>query len=333
MPTPIPGTFQARNSISFSQIASEYNQVDDGTREIKFSDYYLNNGIVDYSNSPLGEWGGTNPDIVQSFENATAPDIPRNYAVTTHDISASANNRNADPAPTSLTTGVNWVAVGNITGLKVANVADDTTGTSFGNQLSAYNNSLSNDTGHFLKLSSDLFVVPDWLKEGYARGHYYSWGYNVNTAHSQRAPSNYINADGSPRYLKSPSGRGWCPIILEVDSLNRSRKHRYCKLSSAILGQCGTSGSNVPADDSGGLSSSQIAIYENPTHLGGFTWGGFGQYAPKIIYNPAGLPRLNESTLGTGRPDDLQMSYFYSRKNIRKALKGVATATATGVIV
>ena len=24
MPTPIPGTFQARNSISFSQIASEY---------------------------------------------------------------------------------------------------------------------------------------------------------------------------------------------------------------------------------------------------------------------------------------------------------------------
>ena len=307
MPTPSPGTFQNRNSISFSQIASEFNQVDDGTREIKLSDYYSNNGIVAETS--------TTPIIHEDFDGSTTPTISNDLVHS--EFNDTGVSETSDISGTGMSN-ITWTNVGNVTGLKIAKMYRVGTGTAKGtNDLVPTVTFVSNDTGHYIRFRDQLngqnpisqAIIQDWQVLEF-------FGFQ-STSYGNR-PNNWFNEiERIPSYVTSPIG-GTDNWVQQFSLLggNQTQYCNYLYANGTTAGGCGTTASAVS-----GMTSVQLNYYVN-----GYSHGVLGARVTKVYnyFRPAGVTPA-------GQP--LRMQRFYQLKNSRKTIDGVATATATGVIV
>jgi len=308
MPTPSPGTFQNRNSISFSQIASEFNQVDDGTREIKFSDYYQDNGILSQS--------ATIPVIDEDFEGSTTPTIPNDLVYSEFDDTGVSET--SDISGTGMSS-ITWTNIANVTGLKVAKMYRVGTGTAINtNDLAATALFISNDTGYYIRFR-DTFngqnplsntIIEDWQMENF-------FGNWQSTPYGNRPNNWFSELEGLPTYVTSPIGGtdNWVQQFSTAGS-NQTQYCNYLYANGTTAGGCGIAASAVS-----GMTSAQLNYYVN-----GFNHGVLGGRVTKVYnwYGPAGVTPAGQA---------LRMQRFYQLKNSRKTIDGVATATATGVIV
>ena len=306
MPTTNPGTFQSRNSISFSQLASEFNQVDDGTREIKFSDYAYNGSILNSTTVPIS---------YEDFAGSTTATMPNDLV---HSEYTRVSDQTGDISGTGMSN-ITWTTIGNITGLKVARLYLTGSGTSSTNLLDVEATAISNDTGYLVRFTGTNaktnLIAPDFLNSSLSAGSSVNGQYPLFTQYGNR-PNNWQGVS-LPTWVLSPVGSNeWALTYAPNDpSFKYWNQIQYCDYRYAngtISGGCGTTASAVS-----GLSSSQLSTYTSTWHI-----GTFGEYAKKVYnYNyPA------QST-------NMQLSRCYQLKNSRKTIDGVATATATGVIV
>jgi hypothetical protein len=306
MPTPNQGTFQAKNSISFSQIASEFNQVDDGTREIKFSDYYLNNGILSSTIIPVS---------YEDFTGSTAPTISN--ALVLSEFDNTGVSETSDISGTGMSSAT-WTTIGNVTGLKVAKMYKSGTGTTRNtNDLVPTSLFISNDTGYHVDFQGSVggegplttTIVPDFHQPSI----YHDGQWPQSTAYGNRPNNWYNETQDIPTYIVSPIGGtdNWTAEYSPPDN-NQVQYCNYLYANGTTAGGCGITDSAVS-----GMSGSQITLYTTQ-----FSHGVLGASVKKI-YN-----YLYPSTSG-----ELKLSKCYMLKNDRKTIDGVATATATGVIV
>lgn len=304
MPTTNPGTFQARNSISFSQVASEFNQVNDGTREIKFSDYAYNGSIL--NSNTVGTIS------YEDFDGSTTTTIPNDLV---HSEYTSVSDQTGDISSTGMSS-VTWTTIGNITGLKVARLYLAGSGTSDTNLLNIGGTSVSNDTGYLVRFTGTNaktnLIPPDFLNSSLSSNNV-DGEYPLSTPYGNR-PNNWQGASSSPpNWVLSPVGTNeWALTYSPNGNWSQVQFCDYRYANGTNSGGCGTTESAVS-----GLSSSQLYVYT-------ITWviGTLGQYAKKV-YNYVYPAQSN----------NMQLSRCYQLKNSRKTIDGVATATATGVIV
>jgi len=306
MPTTNPGTFQSRNSISFSQLASEFNQVDDGTREIKFSDYAYNGSIL--NSTTVGTIS------YEDFDGSTTATMPDDLV---HSEYTRISDQTGDISGTGMSN-ITWTTIGNITGLKVARLYLAGSGTSSTNLLAIEGTAISNDTGYLVRFTGTNarpnLIAPDFLNSSLA-GSTQKGQFPLFTQYGNR-PSNWQGAT-VPTWVLSPVGSNEWALTYSPNGpsgkyWNQAMFCDYRYANGTNSGGCGTTASAVS-----GMTSNQLYVYTT-------TWiiGTFGEYAKKVYnYNyPA------QST-------NMQLSRCYQLKNSRKTIDGVATATATGVIV
>ena len=310
MPTPNQGTFQAKNSISLSQLASEFNQIDDGTTEIKFSDYYLNGGILSSTIIPVS---------YEDFTGSTTPTIPNDLVHSEFDDTGVSET--GDISGTGMSSAT-WTTVGNVTGLKVAKMYKAGTGTAKStNDLIATALFISNDTGYHVAFQGSVLVgavnrgplantiVPDF----HLPSIFYDGQWPQSTSYGNRPNNWYSENQNIPIWMVSPiSGTDNWTSEYAPDGNNQVNYCNYLYANGTTAGGCGITASAVS-----GMSGSQLTYYTNQ-----YSHGILGASVQKIYnyYYP----------YSSG---ELKLSKCYMLKNSRKTIDGVATVTATGVIV
>lgn len=307
MPTPNQGTFQAKNSISLSQLASEFNQIDDGTTEIKFSDYYLNGGILSSTIIPVS---------YEDFTGSTTPTIPNDLVHSEFDDAGVSET--GDISGTGMSSAT-WTTIGNVTGLKVAKMYKAGTGTARDtNDLVPTTLFISNDTGYHVDFQGSVggegpltntippdFHYPSIFHDG-QWPQFTEFGNRPNNWYDENQ-----NIPGGSMVSPISGTDNWTQAYSPPDS-DQVQYCNYLYANGTTAGGCGITASAVS-----GMSGSQTTLYTIQ-----YSHGILGASVKKI-YN-----HYSPSTSG-----ELKLSKCYMLKNSRKTIDGVATATATGVIV